>query len=318
VVIDDPRAIDLDALRSPEHGFEPNPTGPYAVFDLADLGDGWTASPGEGYDIRDTNAAWDWTWRSSILTADGESSWQLTVRGNQVADVTLPEGNPVTVRGVPGIAVTGPGGDSSSPFPSRDAVVWQERSTIVTISSTSSASFDLDTALELAARLQPIEVDRLDATLSTPPGMNTSEPSAAADTILLAGVVDGWRWRTEQRETEPGFVEVKLVVDGGGGGSIAGSPDAPFRQVSTLGGRGRVYVGRADRALATVEVDLSDGHVVTLPVVADGTNTLWAVPIPVGLDVVAIRLMPGDEAEPVTTIRVLRYSDQVGSEFTDL
>lgn len=292
VVIDDPRAIDLDALRSPEHGFEPNPTGPYAVFDLADLGDGWTASPGEGY------------------------GWQLTVRGNQAADVTLPEGDPVTVRGVPGIAVTGPGGDSSSPFSSRDAVVWQERSTTVTMSSMSSASFDLDTALELAARLQPIEVDRLDATLSTPPGMTTSEPSAAADTILLAGVVDGWRWRTEQRETEPGSVEVELVVDGGGGGSSTGSPDAPFRQVSNLGGRGRVYVGRADRALATVEVDLSDGHVITLPVVADGINTLWAVPIPVGLDVVAIRLMPGDEADPVTTIRVLRYSDQGGSEFT--
>jgi hypothetical protein len=283
VVIDDPRAIDLDDLRREEFGWERHPSGPYPVFDLQTLDQQrWSTSDG-GYEVADTRALWDWEWSGQILSAINEPlAWQIEVRAPQTAPLRVPDGEPIDVRGTTGVLVEPTGPSSLQP-----EVAWIERGTLVELRWIRDAPFDLDATLDIAERLTPTTVDGF-GDIQIGPG-SWERP----ETPVLAGEIGGESWWVDLRPADDGSDQLTVVVDGAPVGSIghASAPVLGRADVPLYWGRGRIYAGRTEGLLADVEAVLSSGTTVNLPVHVEGDTTVWAVPIPIGLDVVQLRFV---------------------------
>jgi hypothetical protein len=303
VVIDDPHAIDLDDLRRDDRGYEPDPSGPYLVYAFPEVEAAGGEVVGSGYDIRDTNGTWDWRWFGAItLEQDPLRAWQLFIGSPETGTAQLPSGDPLTVRGRPGVQ----SGDDSNP-----SVTWIEDGQRVQLHWMSDEPFDLDETLSLAASFERVEID---GPLELPVIDSGGGPFVRDESSPMGGTIDGHEWWIDTSPQDDEAVDsTTIVVDGSLASSMGGPEGGAMRMTTTLvWGRGRFYAGVVDGDLASVGVVLSDGNVVTLPAVDQGDTTLWVVPIPVGLDVTAIELRHADGSEP-KVIRVPIYLDQAGT-----
>jgi hypothetical protein len=143
----------------------------------------------------------------------------------------------------------------------------------------------------LADALVPQTVDELTEPQSFGDEMTEPQPP------VLAGTIDGLRWWVDTRPTPSSGAEstLSLVLNGRVQGS--GGGPAPGIGLGDVGlpGHGRVYFGRTAADLGSIRVVLSDDTTVTLPVARDGSGTtLFAVPRPIGLDIVSIDYMASD------------------------
>lgn len=320
VVIDDPQGIDLDDLRREGLGWEPEPSGPYQVFAFPALSPEEWSTSASGYDIADTRATWDWWWGATLSDVTNQPrAWQLEVVAPETAVLALPDGDPVTVRGTQGVVTDDNGGE----------ITWIERDTRVTLRWIDArAPFDLDAGLAIAAGFEPIEIDRIGIDQ-----LDYEGPFRRTGATPLGGRMSGFEWWIDvSSDPDIGAGEqVSVIVSGQqidgeqvggqdlGGQQVAGGGfdvGAPIRITSTMPfGLGRFMAGRVEGDLESVVVQLSDDTLITLPVHDEGDTTLWAVPIPIGLDVVQVQLVaPG--GTDVTAITVPVYLDQVGAMVT--
>lgn len=270
----------------------------------------WSTS-GSGYEIASTRATWDWWWGATLSDVTNQPrAWQLEVVAPETAVLALPDGDPVTVRGTQGVVTDDNLGE----------ITWIERNTRVTLRWIDArAAFDLEAGLAIAAGFEPIEIDRIGIDRL---GFDEG-PFRRTDKTPLGGRMNGLEWWLDvSPDADTGAEEQVSVIVGSqeaGGQQVAGGGGpvgTPIKITSTMPfGLGRFMAGRVEGDLESVVVQLSDGTLITLPVHDEGDTTLWAVPIPIGLDVVFVNLVaPG--GLDVTTMTVPVYLDQVGAVIT--
>jgi hypothetical protein len=169
-------------------------------------------------------------------------------------------------------------------------------------------------AIEFADDLRPVDADDLRAPRDLLP--DAERPV----TPPLAGLIDGREWWLDTeyvQELDDGLVQFAIVADGVAIGSGGGpSDEQPMTLESNIPyAAGRFWAGRYVGVLRSSVVVLSDGTTVTLPVRVDGTSTIWAVPVPIGLDVTEIRLVAAD-GTVARSITVPVYLDLPGTRVT--
>lgn len=282
-VITDPTTIDLDPWRPADYMQQADVGGPYEVFDLTRLPIGWQTDPRlttpTGTDSVAPDNPVDWSW-SAVLDAPNGVTWVLFVQATRQGTSPNVEGigDRVKVRGTDGLVVA-----------DERTLRWAERDVLIEVRWPETEQ--AEDALALANALVPTAVDDLTQPPAT--GERMSEPQPP----LLAGMIDGVEWWVDTRPTALTNAESTLslivggAIQGSGGGPV---PVTGFGDVG-LPGRGRVHFGRTTADLGSIRVVLADQTTVILPVAREDTDTtVFAVPLPFGLDIVSIDYLASD------------------------
>ena len=270
-----PDALDLDPWLINAPAWPPRPAGPYLVFDVNKLPSGWTVkSVTSGNTLRIPFIAGSYRWTAELDSPGGE---QFIVNiSNDLPRAPLADSpTPVDVRGHDG---------TQSDF----AIDWNETDTVsAEVRAADRAS--RQSALDLANALVTTTVDDLTGE-PIPDAPEVVSPVSQPNT--LQGSIGKLPWFVGV--DSPGTGDMFLYLDGRlsvGSFSTAGAdqPSTPYFDVEFAGVHaGVMIVGTAPASVASVRAELSDVTTIDLPIAPRIGGTAFAVPVPDGLDLVAV------------------------------
>jgi hypothetical protein len=273
VVLTDPLALSLDGLpRTAEPVVSPTD---YVVLDLSDIPRDWTATittafglilpPNDGY------------WAAYSLVSPAGASYQVLVTA-----VPYPQrenGDPVDINGHAGLQDTNELWWEQEP--GIGVTVWRERALAL-----AGAAAELTAA---ARSLTFTSVKELPVVAIDP---NAEPPTKVAQ---FAGTLNGIRFAVQAR-TGP----LRGVWVYAGDQALAGVAEDRLSQptddpqtagtvnITGVAGYGAIVFGYTEPATAGLRANLANGSTIEVPVLRNPGETYFALPIPLGVEVVSL------------------------------
>ena len=258
-VLHDPLAVDLDSWVDPNLHWPPEAPDSYPIFDLSDLPAGWQVLEQSGTGRFDGPAS-AYMWTAQLSLPDGGLVWTSVSTVNAPTPAaSAPTADTVDINGHP--AQVGDGG----------LTWWLTGDVGVQVLGFNMTTDEL---IEAARALHTVE----SPTLPTSVPANAAVPTDA----IIAGKVGGITWSA--KATPTGALLVRA------GDTVEATTAATGSAIIEVGvpGHGVVVAGDGPSTMQSVRVELSDGTTITVPAAAVGAHTWFAVPIPAGLDVIAL------------------------------